>query len=73
MASWFSRHEALDQPAPAGSWWGRLKTGLGLEAEEQAEPSLLAQVDAATTLNRTQVGINDGGMAQRVRELQRDI
>ena len=31
MASWFSRHEALDQVAPPSGWWVRLKTGLGLE------------------------------------------
>ena len=55
MASWFARHEALDAPAPPNSLWTRLKTGLGLEAEQQEEPSLLASIDQATTLNRTQV------------------
>lgn len=54
MASWFSRHEALDQVVPPSGWWVRLKTGLGLEAEE-VEPTLLNSLDAASTLNRTQV------------------
>ena len=57
MASWFSRHETLQETAPVSGWWVRIKTGLGLEAEEQAEPTLLQQVDQVTTLNRTQVGL----------------
>lgn len=70
MASWFSRHETLDQVAPPSGWWVRLKTGMGLEAEE-VEPTLLNTLDQATTLNRTQVGLRRRpGLANMLLERQ---
>jgi len=49
---------AVPPPESAG-WWTRLKerVGMGDEPEEveMVEPSLLQQVNQATTLNRTQV------------------
>ncbi len=50
-------------PQEGKGWWTRLKerTGLGDEPEEveMVEPSLLQQVNQATTLNRTQVRNGD--------------
>lgn len=55
--------EAVPSAVPAttegGGWWSRLKERVGLNDEpeeiEMAEPTLLQQVQTATTLNRTQV------------------
>ena len=40
--------------ASAG-WWTRLKENMGLREEEPEPPTLLQQIDEATTLSRTQV------------------
>ena len=39
----------------SSSWWTRLKENVGLHEEEPEPPTLLQQLDEATTLSRTQV------------------